>query len=26
MFELLAAGAVVGVIGAWISVSRYLRV
>jgi len=26
MFELLAAGAVVGVIGAWVSVSRYLRV
>lgn len=26
MFELLGAGAVVGVVGAWISVSRYLRV
>jgi len=26
MLELLAAGAIVGVIGAWVSVSRYLRV
>ena len=24
--ELLAAGAIVGVVGAWVSVSRYLRV